>query len=147
MMAKAAKDINWRYFGDALPAFITLALMPFTYSIAYGLIAGIVSYMIINTTTWVLEVVSGSRILVPDKEFKEPWTWKVKGGLLPAWVVRAGRGNKEFWNEDQIPAEVERSESASTGSLSGVKVRSVRSRSDAEMKNSEDEETGIRKLD
>jgi AGZA family xanthine/uracil permease-like MFS transporter len=48
MMAKAAKDINWRYFGDALPAFITLAVMPFTYSIAYGLIAGIVSYIIIN---------------------------------------------------------------------------------------------------
>jgi AGZA family xanthine/uracil permease-like MFS transporter len=96
MMAKAAKDINWRYFGDALPAFITLAVMPFTYSIAYGLIAGIVSYIIINTTTWVLEVVSRGRIVGPDKEFKEPWTWKVKGGLLPAWVVRARRGKKDF---------------------------------------------------
>ena len=142
-MAKAAKDINWRYFGDALPAFITLAVMPFTYSIAYGLIAGIVSYMIINTTTWVLEVVSGGRIVVPDKEFKEPWTWKVKGGLLPAWVVRAGRGKKDFRHEDQIPAEVQRSESASTGGLSGVGLRSG---SDAEAK-SEDEENGARKLD
>jgi AGZA family xanthine/uracil permease-like MFS transporter len=60
--------------------------MPFTYSIAYGLITGIVSYMIINTTTWLVEVVSGGRIVVPDKEFKEPWTWRVKGGLLPAWL-------------------------------------------------------------
>merc|ERR1712230_255606 len=38
LMAKAAKDINWRYIGDAIPAFLTIAIMPFTYSIAYGLI-------------------------------------------------------------------------------------------------------------
>lgn len=66
MMAKAAKDINWRYFGDALPAFRTLAVMPFTYSLAYGLIAGIVSYMVINTSTWIVEVGSGGRIVVLD---------------------------------------------------------------------------------
>lgn len=39
MMARAAVDINWRYVGDSVPAFLTLAIMPFTYSIAYGLIA------------------------------------------------------------------------------------------------------------
>ncbi len=39
MMARAAVDINWRYVGDSVPAFLTLAVMPFTYSIAYGLIA------------------------------------------------------------------------------------------------------------
>jgi AGZA family xanthine/uracil permease-like MFS transporter len=92
MMAVAAKDINWRYFGDALPAFITLAVMPFTYSIAYGLIAGIISYMIINTTIWLIEIASGGRIVAPDKEYREPWTWKVKGGLVPLWIVRASQG-------------------------------------------------------
>ncbi|TGO10190.1 hypothetical protein BTUL_0142g00290 [Botrytis tulipae] len=100
MMCKAAKDINWKYWGDALPAFITLAVMPFTYSIAYGLIAGIVSYMIINTTTWVLEKISGGRIVPYDKEFKEPWTYKIKGGILPAWLVRASKGKKDFWHDD-----------------------------------------------
>jgi AGZA family xanthine/uracil permease-like MFS transporter len=39
MMARSVVDINWRYAGDALPAFITLIFMPFSYSIAYGLIA------------------------------------------------------------------------------------------------------------
>ncbi|QSZ30139.1 hypothetical protein DSL72_004659 [Monilinia vaccinii-corymbosi] len=92
MMCKAAKDINWKYWGDALPAFITLAVMPFTYSIAYGLIAGIISYIIINTTTWALEKISGGRIVPFDKEFKEPWTYKIKGGIVPAWVVRASKG-------------------------------------------------------
>jgi len=64
IMAKAAKDINWRYFGDALPGFITLDVRPFTYSIDYSLIAGIISYMIINTATWLVELISGGRIVV-----------------------------------------------------------------------------------
>jgi AGZA family xanthine/uracil permease-like MFS transporter len=102
MMASAAKDINWRYWGDALPAFITLAVMPFTYSIAYGLIAGIISYIIINTSVWLVELASGGRIQAPDKEFKEMWTWKVKGGLLPFWVRRAAAGKKDFWREDEV---------------------------------------------
>ncbi|KAB8297665.1 hypothetical protein EYC80_001473 [Monilinia laxa] len=100
MMCKAAKDINWKYWGDALPAFITLAVMPFTYSIAYGLIAGIISYMVINTAIWALEKISGGRIVPFDKEFKEPWTYKIKGGIIPAWVVRASKGQKDFWHEE-----------------------------------------------
>jgi AGZA family xanthine/uracil permease-like MFS transporter len=148
MMAKAAKDINWLYFGDALPAFITLAVMPFTYSIAYGLIAGIVSYMIITTTTWFVEMVSGGRIVVPDRELREPWTWKVKGGLLPAWIVRAGKGKKDFWHEDPVPTGVERGEdSGSTEEMGSVNLPTVESRSDAETKRGGDGDKGEKKLD
>jgi len=92
MMASAAKEINWLYFGDALPAFITLAVMPFTYSIADGLIAGIISYIFINTVIWLIEVVTRGRIVPADKHLKEAWTYKIKGGLLPAWVVRMSKG-------------------------------------------------------
>lgn len=139
MMAKAAKDINWRYFGDALPAFLTLAVMPFTYSIAYGLIAGIISYSIINSITESLEIISGGRIVVPDKEFKEKWTWKIKGGLIPAWIKRAVRGKKDFWREDETvvsPGE----ESGSTGERSMVKEPTTVARSDAEVRSNVDEE-------
>jgi AGZA family xanthine/uracil permease-like MFS transporter len=45
LMAKSAADINWRYYGDAVPAFIAIAVMSFTYSMAYSLIAGIITYM------------------------------------------------------------------------------------------------------
>merc|ERR1712000_144454 len=38
MMATAVVDVNWKYLGDAVPAFLTIAIMPFTYSIADGLI-------------------------------------------------------------------------------------------------------------
>lgn len=71
--------------------------MPFTYSIAYGLIAGIVSYIFINTTVWLIERVSGGRIRPADKELKDPWTHKVEGGVLPPWVKRAAKGKKDFW--------------------------------------------------
>ncbi|CAG8683422.1 22187_t:CDS:2, partial [Dentiscutata erythropus] len=43
MMAKNIKDINWKYIGDAVPSFLTFIIMPLTYNVAYGLIAGIVS--------------------------------------------------------------------------------------------------------
>lgn len=39
MMLKGVLAINWNYVGDAIPAFVTLMFMPFSYSIAYGLIA------------------------------------------------------------------------------------------------------------
>lgn len=52
MMATAVVEINWKYLGDAVPAFLTIALMPFSYSIADGLIAGVMSYIIINGSVW-----------------------------------------------------------------------------------------------
>lgn len=99
MMAKVAADINWRYVGDAVPAFLTLAVMPFTYSIAYGLIAGVLSYILLNTTVWLIEVVSGGRIRPENKDFKEPWSYKISGGILPRWVVRLFRGKRDWWRE------------------------------------------------
>jgi xanthine/uracil/vitamin C permease (AzgA family) len=39
MMTRSVVDINWSYAGDSLPAFVTLIFIPFSYSIAYGLVA------------------------------------------------------------------------------------------------------------
>jgi len=105
MMAKAAKDINWNYVGDAVPAFVCLAVMPFTYSIAYGLIAGIISYMIINTLAWVIEISSGGRIKPHNKETSDPWTYKIPGGILPGWLVRLSQGKKDFWRVEVLEAD------------------------------------------
>lgn len=38
-MMRQVIAINWTYIGDAVPAFVTLMFIPFSYSIAYGLIA------------------------------------------------------------------------------------------------------------
>jgi AGZA family xanthine/uracil permease-like MFS transporter len=49
MMAAQVGKIDWTDWGIALPAFLTFTLMPFTYSIANGLGAGFISYVIIRT--------------------------------------------------------------------------------------------------
>jgi AGZA family xanthine/uracil permease-like MFS transporter len=92
MMAKVAPEINWLYIGDALPAFVTLAVMPFTYSIAYGLIAGIVTYIILNAFTWMMDKLTGGRITPHNRHLKDPWTYKVPGGVLPSWLKRLLHG-------------------------------------------------------
>lgn len=102
LMTKAAADINWRYMGDAIPAFLTIAIMPFTYSIAYGLIAGILSYTIINTSVWLIEKASGGRLVPADKELKDAWSYKIEGGFFPPWLVRASKGKKDFWRDHEI---------------------------------------------
>ena len=48
MMMRQAADIDWSDSEMALPAFLTICLMPFTYSIADGIAWGIISYVAIK---------------------------------------------------------------------------------------------------
>ncbi|TPX63677.1 hypothetical protein SpCBS45565_g06459 [Spizellomyces sp. 'palustris'] len=102
MMAQSAfSEINFKYLPDAIPAFLTIILMPLTYSIAYGLIAGIGSYIVINTVLLVLKKVSKGRWVPPDAENKEEWGPKEMKDLYPSWVnyllgkSRGGKGGDE----------------------------------------------------
>ncbi|WBW71455.1 plasma membrane guanine and adenine transmembrane transporter [Schizosaccharomyces osmophilus] len=99
LMMKSSALINWSYLGDSIPAFITIALMPLTYSIAYGLIAGIISYMVLNIIIYLIDKASRGKITPGDYDQKEPWTWRVEGGLLPPWVKRLCHGEKRFWED------------------------------------------------
>lgn len=103
MMVKAVTEVNWRYIGDAVPAFLTIVLMPFTYSIANGLIGGVCSYILLNTTVWLVEKASGGRIVPYDKAEKDPWTWRIPGGILPPWARRLTQGKKDFWRDHEVP--------------------------------------------
>lgn len=47
LMMGSVKDIQWDDFAQAMPAFLTVVFMPFTGSIANGISAGIVSYVVI----------------------------------------------------------------------------------------------------
>lgn len=51
MMMRGASEIEWTRVDEALPAFLTLSLMPFTYSIAYGICGGIVSWVALRLFT------------------------------------------------------------------------------------------------
>lgn len=144
MMMKAVTEINWNYPGDAIPAFVTLMVMPFTYckfipvsrglfdtnecsaAIAYGLIAGIFTYMLLNGIPWIIEKLSGGRITPPGKEESDPWTWRIEGGLIPHWIIRLGRGKKDFWREDeQLPGVEHKSDSVSENTHEVVDMEGV----------------------
>lgn len=49
MMVSQVGQIDWTDAGAALPAFLTFALMPFTYSIVNGIGAGLIAYAVIRT--------------------------------------------------------------------------------------------------
>lgn len=48
LMMGSIKNIDWSNFKIAVPAFLTLAVMPFTYNISYGIAFGLISYIVIS---------------------------------------------------------------------------------------------------
>lgn len=48
LMMKGCLEINWNDLTEAAPAFLTIAFMPFTYSIANGIAMGFISYTIVK---------------------------------------------------------------------------------------------------
>jgi xanthine/uracil/vitamin C permease (AzgA family) len=57
LMVSTVRFINWENIQEAFPAFVTIAVMPFTYSISNGLLAGIAA----TFALWVLDI--GSALL------------------------------------------------------------------------------------
>ncbi|KAG6841600.1 hypothetical protein C0991_009356 [Blastosporella zonata] len=86
LMIRNVKEINWNYIGDAVPAFLTLIVIPLTYNIAYGVIAGIVSYMLINGIALALRKISNDRI-IPPNYYEESEEWVIPpGSIFPGWI-------------------------------------------------------------
>ncbi len=66
MMMAPIRNIDWEDYSEAIPAFITAVMMPLAYSIAHGILLGMISYVVINAvcgkfkkispTMWVLAV-------------------------------------------------------------------------------------------
>ena len=48
LMMASIRKIDWDNFKIAVPAFLTLAIMPFTYNISYGIAFGLISYIVIS---------------------------------------------------------------------------------------------------
>ena len=51
MLISQIRDLAWDDMSLVIPAFLTIALMPFTYSITNGIGAGVVSYALLRTVT------------------------------------------------------------------------------------------------
>lgn len=102
------REINWDYVGDAVPAFITIIVIPLSYkcvpslpsfyhvtrtntaranSIAYGVIAGVVSYILLNGIPGAIRMLTRGRIVPPNIDAAEPWVIP-PGGLVPIWFQK-----------------------------------------------------------
>lgn len=51
MMAAPVKNIDWEDYSEAIPAFVTMLLMPLAYSISDGIMLGMISYVVLNAFT------------------------------------------------------------------------------------------------
>lgn len=58
MMAAPVKEIDWDDYSEAIPAFVTMLLMPLAYSISDGIMLGTISYVVINALTGKFKKVS-----------------------------------------------------------------------------------------
>ena len=48
LMVNCVKDIDWTDVEVGVPAFLAMAMMPFTYNISYGIAFGLISYIVIK---------------------------------------------------------------------------------------------------
>lgn len=66
LMMDSVKNIKWNDMEEAIPAFFTLAFMPFVYNIAYGIAFGLITYILmklllgkfkeIKVGTWIIGI-------------------------------------------------------------------------------------------
>ncbi|KLO07409.1 hypothetical protein SCHPADRAFT_836778 [Schizopora paradoxa] len=104
LMIRNVREINWDYVGDSVPAFLTLVMIPLTYNIAYGVIAGVGSYILLNLFPFILRKLTNDRITPPLYDNGEKW--KIPpGGFIPLWMRNVIRGNLRVWEDDSYLLE------------------------------------------
>jgi AGZA family xanthine/uracil permease-like MFS transporter len=68
--------------------------MPFIYSVAYGLIAGLFTYTVLNGLIYITKKLTEGRIQPLDTDAAEYWTYKPGSGT-PPWFIRVSQ--RKWW--------------------------------------------------
>ena len=64
LMMGSVKNVNWDDLKSAIPGFLTLAVMPFTYNISYGIAFGLISYIVISVFCGDFKKIKGSSCVI-----------------------------------------------------------------------------------
>ncbi|PSQ02077.1 NCS2 family permease [Halobacteriales archaeon QS_5_70_17] len=75
LMLRNVTDIRWDDFTHAVPAGLTVLIMPFTFSIAYGIAAGIISYPLV-------------KLAAGEREHVSTGQWALAGAFVLYFFVR-----------------------------------------------------------
>lgn len=59
LMITCVKELEWHDPAVALPSFLTMAMMPFSYNISFGIAFGLITYVIIKTFTGKIKEIKG----------------------------------------------------------------------------------------
>ncbi|KAI1319185.1 xanthine/uracil permease family protein-like protein [Xylariaceae sp. FL0255] len=107
LMIRQVTNINWQYIGDAIPSFVTMAFMPFSYSVAYGLIAGMMVYIALNSLIWAVVRSTEGRVTPANWHEKEVYSFGLGRRDVPAWIrfihrKLGGRQDSEVVRKDGI---------------------------------------------
>ena len=108
LMASSLGKIKWHDITHASTAFITLMIMPLTYSIAYGLLGGMLTYSVLNLTFHVLSLL-GIEKPVFNPPDDSPWSSTVEAEPtdtdknLPEAIESSDEGTPE--NKDKNETE------------------------------------------
>ena len=73
LMIKGAKDLKLSTIKEIIPAFLTIALMPLTYSITNGIGFGVLSYVVIEAVLYLVQLILSK---VNSKKYEKP-KWEV----------------------------------------------------------------------
>ena len=107
MMAKAMKDIKWHDPTHAATAFLTVIMMPLTYSIAYGLIAGIGTYLVLNTTFYLLTFLGIEKPVFTPDDIDQPVSLEAQPKDLEVTENEEGAKKVEKESSDEEAPEKE----------------------------------------
>ena len=75
-MLSNVRSVDFTDVRMAVPAFITIVMMPLTYSITGGIGLGIISYVVINSICYLIEIVKYTVISKKGGEAVKP-VWSV----------------------------------------------------------------------
>merc|ERR1712126_344452 len=57
MGMESVTKIQWNNLREAIPSFVSIVIMPFTYTIAYGILGGLITHFLIVGINWILDCI------------------------------------------------------------------------------------------
>merc|ERR1712113_1328410 len=106
MMFQSLTRVQWNKFDHGLTAFVTVILMPLTYSIAYGIIGGVMVWVAMQITFFILSNVFGIEREASDAETEESEDDNAKS-KSDALVASSKSKDLSSSDEENGPEEVE----------------------------------------
>lgn len=107
LMGRSLQKLQWDRVSHAVSGFLTVIVMPLTYSIAYGLIAGIGAYLVMEGTFWLLSFVG-----MPKPGGRGPPRMAIGQSIINPKASGGADGEQEYAEEEDLDEVAQNEEDA-----------------------------------